>query len=76
MSEKTEQPTAKKLREAREKGEVAKSKDFTQTVLVVALFAYMLASGSRLVDKQGQLVLLPIAYLHHDFDAAINNLLD
>ena len=76
MSEKTEQPTAKKLREAREKGEVAKSKDFTQTVLVVALFAYMLASGSRLVDKLGQLVLLPFAYLHHDFDAAINNLLD
>jgi len=76
MSEKTEQPTAKKLREAREKGEVAKSKDFTQTVLVVALFAYMLASGSRLVDKLGQLVLLPFAYLQHDFDAAINNLLD
>lgn len=76
MSEKTEQPTAKKLREAREKGDVAKSKDFTQTVLVVALFAYILASGSRLVDKLGQLMLLPFAYLNQDFQAALNNLLD
>ncbi|NBU89494.1 MAG: EscU/YscU/HrcU family type III secretion system export apparatus switch protein, partial [Betaproteobacteria bacterium] len=41
MSEKTEQPTAKKLRDARQRGEVAKSRDFTQTALIVALFAYV-----------------------------------
>ncbi|HSY29834.1 MAG TPA: EscU/YscU/HrcU family type III secretion system export apparatus switch protein, partial [Burkholderiaceae bacterium] len=29
-SEKTEQPTSHKLRQAREDGQVAKSKDFTQ----------------------------------------------
>lgn len=76
MSEKTEQPTAKKLREAREKGQVAKSRDFTQTVLVVALFAYLLASGTRLVDQLGQLILMPFLYLDQDFQGALNNLLD
>ena len=39
--EKTEQPTHKKLRDARQKGDVAHSKDFTQTLLVLALFGYM-----------------------------------
>lgn len=34
MSEKTEKPTSKKLREARKKGQVAYSKDFTQTILI------------------------------------------
>ncbi len=76
MSEKTEQPTAKKLRDAREKGEVAKSRDFTQTVLIVALFSYVVASGSQLVNQLRQLMLLPFAYLQHDFSSALNNLLD
>ena len=43
MSEKTEQPTAKKLRDARNKGQVAHSKDFTQTLLILALFGYLLS---------------------------------
>jgi type III secretion protein U len=43
MSEKTEQPTSKKLREAREQGQVAHSKDFTQTLLILALFGYLIA---------------------------------
>lgn len=76
MSEKTEQPTAKKLREAREKGEVAKSRDFTQTVLIVALFSYVVASGPQLVNQLRQLMLLPFAYLQQDFGSALNNLLD
>ena len=36
--EKTEQPTPKRLRDSREKGEVAHSRDFTQTALICALF--------------------------------------
>jgi type III secretion protein U len=76
MSEKTEQPTAKKLRDAREKGEVAKSKDFTQTVLIVALFSYVVATGSQLVNQFRQLILLPFSYLQQDFESALNNLLD
>jgi type III secretion protein U len=34
MSEKTEQPTPKRLRDARKKGQVANSKDVTSTALL------------------------------------------
>ncbi|MCP5464970.1 MAG: type III secretion system export apparatus subunit SctU [Deltaproteobacteria bacterium] len=37
--EKTEEATPKKLREARKKGDVAKSKDLTMVVVMVAIFA-------------------------------------
>jgi type III secretion protein U len=67
MSEKTEQPTAKKLREARERGEVAKSKDFTQTALIVAIFGYVVANGQSLVEQIGQLMLMPMSYYELDF---------
>ena len=50
MSEKTEYPTAQKLRKAREEGQVAMSKDFTQTVLILALFGYMLSDAENLAN--------------------------
>lgn len=40
MSEKTEQPTAKKLRDARKKGQVPNSKDVTSTALLIVIFTY------------------------------------
>lgn len=76
MSEKTEQPTPKKLREAREKGEVAKSKDFTQTALIVAFFAYSLANGQRITEQIGQMMVLPMDFIHTDFDQAVSILVE
>ena len=76
MSEKTEQPTAKKLREARERGEVAKSKDFTQTALILALFGYILAAGPDLAERIGQLMIEPIAYYDTDFSQAVGILVE
>ena len=37
--EKTEMPTPKKLRDARQKGQVCQSKDIVSTALLVVLFA-------------------------------------
>jgi type III secretion protein U len=71
MSEKTEQPTAKKLREARERGEVAKSRDFTQTALIVAFFAYTVANGKNITEQIGRLIVMPMDYIHEDFSQAI-----
>jgi len=42
MSEKTEQPTPKRLREAREKGQTAKSQEVSSAVVVLALVAYVI----------------------------------
>jgi len=70
--EKTEQPTAKKLRDARNDGQVPHSKDLTQTVLVVALFGYMLADGSAILKRLGDMMIFPMGLLTMDFDQAVN----
>ena len=71
MSEKTEQPTAKKLREAREEGNVAKSKDFTQTVLIVAIFGYMVANGPAIVADLAGMILIPAEVQRAPFADAV-----
>jgi len=70
VSEKTEQPTAKKLRQAREEGQVAHSKDFTQTVLILALFGYLLSQSERFVKSLGEMILLPLNVLRMPFREA------
>lgn len=72
MSEKTEQPTSQKLRKAREDGQVAKSKDLTQTVLIVALFGYMLSNSENLVRQFSEIMLLPASVLSMRFEDATN----
>lgn len=76
MSEKTEQPTAKKLREAREQGNVARSKDFTQTVLILALFGYLVANAQAIVQSFGQIILLPTSLTPMSFEAATQALFE
>jgi len=72
MSEKTEYPTSKKLRKAREDGQVAHSKDFTQTVLILALFGYLLASAERIFMNFAEIMLLPAGVLGMKFEDAVN----
>lgn len=72
MSEKTEYPTAKKLRKAREDGQVAHSKDFTQTVLILALFGYLLASADRIFKTFAQMILMPATVIGMPFNDSID----
>ena len=44
--EKTEQPTDKRLREAREKGDIPKSQEIVSVSIVAVVFAYFLAYGA------------------------------
>jgi len=69
--EKTEQPTHKKLREARQKGDVAHSKDFTQTLLVLALFGYLLGNAHGIVEALGRLILIPSTLVGQPFEQAL-----
>lgn len=68
--EKTEQPTAKKLRDARQKGDVAHSKDFTQTLLVIALLGYLWLNGNSIKEGFGRVVLAPANVMDVEFDHA------
>ncbi len=47
--EKTEQPTAKRLSEAREKGQVPRSREFTTVIVLIASAVAMLFLGSRII---------------------------
>jgi type III secretion protein U len=71
-SEKTEQPTHKKLSKAREDGQVAKSKDFTQTVLILALFGYILGDAPSLIRRLGEMMVFPASVLGLGFEDAAN----
>jgi type III secretion protein U len=73
--EKTEQPTSKKLRDARRKGQVPKSKDFTQTALVLALFGYLLAAGGSLMRAFAQLLLMPMDFIDKPFRDVLGTVL-
>lgn len=75
MSEKTEQPTPQKLRKAREDGQAAKSKDFTQTVLILALFGYMLADATAIVQRLGEMMVFPVGVIPLNFEDAVNTVM-
>ena len=74
-SEKTEKPTPKKIRDARKKGQVAHSKDFTQTLLILSLFGYMFLSAGYQNQKFMEIITLPAAWVHMPFDQALTQLI-
>ncbi|HZG15095.1 MAG TPA: flagellar biosynthesis protein FlhB [Candidatus Bathyarchaeia archaeon] len=49
--EKTEKPTPKKLQDARNKGQVAKSPDLSPAFVLVAVFAVLMVFGSSMYDS-------------------------
>ncbi len=54
--EKTEMPTQKKLRDARQKGQVCTSKDIVSTAILIVLFALLGWMGVALVDDGAMLL--------------------
>ncbi|MCA8998294.1 MAG: type III secretion system export apparatus subunit SctU [Planctomycetaceae bacterium] len=57
--EKTEQPTSKKLRDARKKGQVAQSRDVTSTALLIAMCAYLAIGWNWIVAQLQWLISYP-----------------
>ncbi len=68
--EKTEQPTAKRLRDSRQKGEVAKSQDVTTAVLMVAVFVTVGVMWEWMLRQMKDLLLLPTAFYTRPFAQA------
>ena len=54
--EKTEMPTQKKLRDARQKGQVCTSKDIVSTAILIVLFALLGWMGVALIDDGAMLL--------------------
>lgn len=68
--EKTEQPTPKRLRDSRKKGQVAKSQDVTTAVLMAATFATAGIAWPWILRETKELILLPSAFYHLPFREA------
>lgn len=63
MSDKTEQPTPKRLRESREKGDVCKSQDVPSALTVLALSVYIVVMGGQLLESLLAMMELPMKLL-------------
>ena len=68
--EKTEQPTPKKIRDARNKGQVPHSKDVSSTALLLGLFAYLLIGGGWIFENLQEMITFPGDVLGQPFEEA------
>ncbi len=69
--EKTEQPTPKRLREAREKGQVAKSQDVPSALTVMATAIYLLALAPDMLSRLLQMGEIPMLIMNRPFEEAL-----
>lgn len=70
MSDKTEQPTPKRLREAREKGDVCKSQDVPAALTVLAVGIYMVAMSDSIFETLLAMTEFPMTFIGTPFDEA------
>ena len=75
MSEKTEQPTPKKLRDARKKGQVASSKEVASTALILSILSYLWLMSGAIMDDLRDLMNVPIQLLDAPFGFALQQAL-
>ncbi len=71
--EKTEEPTSKKIRDARNKGQVAISKDTVSTALLIAVFSYVWMAWGMMLRDCKELLLIPTYYYGAPFLYALEN---
>lgn len=75
MSEKTEKPTPKKVREARNKGQVAKSMEITSGLQLAAILGYFLFEGPHLLQALKVLIDVSIEVTNYSIEPAIDRIL-
>ena len=68
MKEKTEKPTPKRLRDARKKGQVAKSKEIATCAAIVGMFGFLWIFFDSYLKHISQMILMPSAYYRISFD--------
>lgn len=70
--DKTEPPTPKRLRDARKKGQIAKSKEMTSAVLIVSLLLFIAFSGEHYLNLVDELFDTPAWFAQADFHNALD----
>jgi type III secretion protein U len=74
--EKTEQPTPKKLSDARKKGQVAKSREVVSSALILSLIGMLMVFSDYYLAHLGNLMLLPAAFIKLPFLQALDLVLE
>ncbi|MDR3054896.1 MAG: type III secretion system export apparatus subunit SctU [Zoogloeaceae bacterium] len=74
MSEKTEQPTAKRLRDAREKGQIARSQEIPSAAVVLALIAYLSLRAPDIFRQISDVTLLSFSVVGLPWEIGITRL--
>ena len=69
--DKSEEPTPHKLREARKKGQIAKSKEFTSAVLLFVSFYTLKAFGAKMWESMSNLSIMIFSVVSEDFSGAL-----
>jgi type III secretion protein U len=69
--EKTEKPTPKKLQDARKKGDVPYSRDFSQTMLTLALLMYLVFNGQNILAGMLRILAMPAGLVDMEFREAL-----
>lgn len=59
MSEKTEKPTPKKLRDSRKKGQVSQSKDLVSAATLIGVCVVLIAISGYMIETIQELIILP-----------------
>lgn len=75
-SEKTEEPTSKKLRDLRTKGQVPSSKEVVSTSLICGLFGYFMYAWSNIFELSQQIILVPSLVIDEPFTLALKHIYD
>jgi type III secretion protein U len=73
--EKTEEASAKKLREAREEGEIAGTKDFKDAALLAALLLYALFGNRTIINDIRYITDVTLNYGNESFDVVLSTIL-
>lgn len=71
FQDKTEEPTAKKLADARKKGQVAKSQDLTAAVILLSGMLILLGSGGFILQRIEMFTAAVLNNLTEPFDSAM-----
>ena len=69
--DKTEQPTPKRLRDAREKGDVCKSQDIASALSVMAVGIYCIAMSKTLLLTLSDMMQVPMSFMSLPFSEAL-----
>ncbi len=72
MKEKTEQPTPKRLRDERKKGNVPKSKEIATCAAIVGMFGYLWIFFDYIFKSIARMVTLPTGYYEVPFQEGFN----